>query len=196
MKSYKHIMIALLCAALLSASQALAETTTPTDKPAIDSAVESKKGVELKEAPEAIYALLGAELKNAKKEDISVNTLTNKVIGVYFSAHWCPPCRAFTPRLVEFHNALTKKGKSFEIVFVSFDRSKDAMYKYMKETKMPWLALKFDDKHKDALAKKYGIKGIPTLVILNSKGELITGNSRITGGETAIYDKWAEGKEK
>jgi nucleoredoxin len=25
------------------------------------------------------------------------------VILVYFSAHWCPPCRAFTPVLKDFY---------------------------------------------------------------------------------------------
>lgn len=27
-----------------------------------------------------------------------------KLILFYFSAHWCPPCRAFTPILCEFYS--------------------------------------------------------------------------------------------
>jgi thiol-disulfide isomerase/thioredoxin len=37
---------------------------------------------------------------NGKEVDKSV--LAGKTIGIYFSAHWCPPCRGFTPKLVEF----------------------------------------------------------------------------------------------
>jgi len=165
---------------------------------ALASKIDAKKGADQKKAPDSIYALFGKKLKNAKKKDVSVDTLTDKVIGVYFSAHWCPPCRTFTPKLVKFHNALTKENKAFEIVFVSSDRSKDAMYEYMTELKMPWLALPHGDKQKQILSKKYGVRGIPTLVILNSKGDLITVNGRsfVTGSDTAIYDKWAAGKER
>ena len=44
------------------------------------------------------------------------------MIGLYFSAHWCPPCKAFTPVLVEAHQKLKATGRDFEVVFVSSDK--------------------------------------------------------------------------
>ena len=43
----------------------------------------------------------------------------NSVVAIYFSAHWCPPCRKFTPILCKKYNTLKEVGKSFEIIFVS-----------------------------------------------------------------------------
>jgi nucleoredoxin len=31
-----------------------------------------------------------------------------KVVAFYFSAHWCPPCRAFTPVLKKFYEVSQK----------------------------------------------------------------------------------------
>ena len=31
------------------------------------------------------------------------------VILIYFSAHWCPPCRAFTPVLKDFYEVSKSK---------------------------------------------------------------------------------------
>ncbi|RLG30214.1 hypothetical protein DRO03_05040 [Methanosarcinales archaeon] len=71
--------------------------------------------------------LFGSKLKNTNKSSLKIDKLTGKIIGVYFSAHWCPPCRAFTPNLVKFYNSLKKADKPFEIIFVSSDRDKKAM---------------------------------------------------------------------
>lgn len=57
-------------------------------------------------------------------------------------AHWCPPCRRFTPKLAQFYESNKSKFEnSFEIVFISFDEDEDGFNEYFKE--MPWKALPF-----------------------------------------------------
>jgi nucleoredoxin len=123
-----------------------------------------------------LEALVGKEVINNKGEKVSVSSLSGKTIGLYFSAHWCPPCRGFTPKLAEFYtNDL--KNKNLEIIFVSSDRDKESFDEYFAE--MPWLALPYEDrKAKSTLSAKFKIEGIPSFVILDSDGNLITKNGR------------------
>ena len=67
--------------------------------------------------------------------------LQSPVLAFYFSAHWCPPCRTFTPELKEFYNAVSKSGKQLEIVFCSFDKSDDEAIEYINESHGDWLYL-------------------------------------------------------
>merc|ERR1712167_456746 len=39
-----------------------------------------------------------------------------ELVGVYFSAHWCGPCRGFTPKLVAFSDMLREEGVKFPII--------------------------------------------------------------------------------
>ena len=61
--------------------------------------------------------------------------------GVYVSAHWCGPCRTFTPTLLKFYDEAREKG--LEIVFISCDHS-DASFQEYYST-MPWQTLPYDD---------------------------------------------------
>lgn len=90
-----------------------------------------------------------------------------KVIGVYFSASWCGPCRSFTPQLADFYKEMNKKGKKFEIVWVSRDQTADDFVAYFQ--KMPWLAVPITNLEQVAakLGGKLQLKGIPHLVILD-----------------------------
>lgn len=76
-----------------------------------------------------------------------------KAVGVYFSAHWCPPCRGFTPKLAGWYDA-DLKGKDMEIVFVSSDKDEEAFSSYYGE--QPWVALPYANRAaKDALNKRF-----------------------------------------
>lgn len=61
---------------------------------------------------------------------------------LFSRAHWCPPCRNFTPKLAElFKEANSEVKDKLDIVFVSCDEDQDAFDEYFKE--MPWKALPF-----------------------------------------------------
>lgn len=100
--------------------------------------------------------------------------VSKKLIAIYFSAHWCPPCRKFTPELVEYYKRVAAQHPEFELIFFSFDRSNYAMQNYMRDTKMPWPAIDFQKlESKDAL-RKYAGSGIPCLVLLDPAGKVIS----------------------
>ncbi len=93
--------------------------------------------------------------------------------GFYFSAHWCGPCRRFTPKLREFYNGMKAAGhENFEIVFVSSDTSAKMMETYMEEDQMPWPALKYS-RRSSGVVSKYKGDGIPCLVITDRYGNLL-----------------------
>ncbi|XP_069134962.1 uncharacterized protein [Argopecten irradians] len=95
-----------------------------------------------------------------------------KTICLYFSAHWCPPCRQFTPAMADVYSN-GEKGDDVEVIFISSDRDEASFKEYFGE--MPWIALPFSVRDKKAaLSEKHGIRGIPTLVVLKSDGSVDT----------------------
>jgi len=99
-----------------------------------------------------------------------------KNIMIYFSAHWCPPCRGFTPQLAAKYKSFAA-DQNIEIVFASSDQDESQFNSYYGE--MPWLALPFSNRSlKETLAQKFECKGIPMLVVLDDKGNLVTADGR------------------
>jgi len=130
--------------------------------------------------------LLGPELLKKEETVKTADVLQDKYVALYFSAHWCGPCRGFTPRLAEqYEKIVNDLGKDWEVVFCSSDQNDSAFQSYYKE--MPWLALPYSKRElKEKLSNKYGVRGIPTLVLLNKEAELIT-----TGGRNKVMDEAA-----
>jgi nucleoredoxin len=108
---------------------------------------------------------------------VPVSSLAGKTLLMYFSAHWCPPCRMFTPQLVKFYNDLKNKRDDFELVFMSSDREESQFDEYFAE--MPFLAMPYANrKEKMLMSKKFAVQGIPMLVVVDANGDLITKNGR------------------
>jgi len=122
-------------------------------------------------------AILGPQLLTKEGAKPTVEVLAGKsAVGIYFSAHWCPPCRGFTPKLAQMYTN-TFKGKGLEVVFVSSDKDDASFQDYCKD--MPWTAVPFADRERKAmLNKKFKVQGIPTMLILDADGNLINKDGR------------------
>lgn len=94
--------------------------------------------------------LFGENVTKNDGEKVAVSSLCgkDKVIGVYFSAGWCKPCRVFTPNLIEFYRKFkqTTNKLKLEIIFVSSDKDEKAFKEYL--TGMPWVALPYNQSRK------------------------------------------------
>merc|ERR1711939_793084 len=88
--------------------------------------------------------------------------LGGKTLALYFSAHWCPPCKRFTPELAKTYAALKAAGRDdVEFVFVSGD---------------------FDEERYEELSSHFEVDGIPTLITLSPEGKVITTKARAAAG--------------
>lgn len=81
------------------------------------------------------------------REKVPVKSIDGegKVVGLYFSAFWCPPCRDFTPKLILWYKRLVGKlgPNKFEIVYITCDRNSENFDEHFDS--MPWLTLSYSE---------------------------------------------------
>ncbi|RYG65783.1 hypothetical protein EON64_11205 [archaeon] len=94
----------------------------------------------------------------------------------------CPPCRGFTPVLAEFYSQLKEEdAAALEVVFVSSDRDAHEFGEYFGS--QPWVSMAFENAAaRQALGQKFGVRGIPTLIVL----DLATGKVRDSDGRSTV----------
>ena len=107
----------------------------------------------------------------------SGGALRGKTVGVYCSAHWCPPCRQFTPQLAQFYEEYKRRDPNFEVVFVSSDRSKQDMLSYF-QSHGNYLCCTFDGQARGGLQRLVKSSGIPCFAIFGPDGKMVTKEGR------------------
>eukprot|EP01063_Lacrimia_lanifica_P016177 TRINITY_DN227_c0_g2_i5.p3 TRINITY_DN227_c0_g2~~TRINITY_DN227_c0_g2_i5.p3 ORF type:complete len:143 (+),score=73.93 TRINITY_DN227_c0_g2_i5:852-1280(+) len=125
-----------------------------------------------------------------KKDGSKVNIdLEGKEVGVYFSAHWCPPCRGFTPVLKKFYEEYKAMNPNFEIVFVSGDQDEGGMMSYFQNDHGDYLCCPHGSAEANNLKQLVGVQGIPTFAVFDGEGEMITKNGRAGVSHGAAHVK-------
>lgn len=123
-------------------------------------------------------AILGKEFEitgtTVDGKDFDLKDLKGKVVLVDFWATWCGPCIGEIPNMLQAYEKY--RGKGFEIIGVSLDRTDEAIVKFNEKRKLPWNTLNIEDSRK--WADKYGVNAIPFPVLVDASGRVISIRAR------------------
>ena len=172
-------------------------TEAPPDHLNSDPEHSSQADVRAPNDTRALEKLLGRTLQRGSVTVPTQKALSRaRVVGIYFSAHWCPPCRSFTPVLAQCYEAVKEvhgEGQ-FEVVFVSSDRSKKDFEQYLAT--MPWLSLKYaDESARKSLAKHFNVSSLPTLLLVSpTSGRVleVDGRGKVAADPSGNNFPWVE----
>jgi thiol-disulfide isomerase/thioredoxin len=106
--------------------------------------------------------------KDINQKNVNLDDFKGKLIILNFWATWCAPCKEEMPSLDDLQsNSKLSNLKIFPINIGQEDISKSEFF--FKELNIKNLNIYFDGPI--TLAKKFSLRGIPTTILFNKKGE-------------------------
>ena len=126
---------------------------------------------------------------NVNKEIINLNRFENSLIIINFWATWCAPCIEEMPSL----NRLQANTAFNNLQIIPINVGRDNVEKsknFYKKLKIENLEIYFD---KDVeLAKKFLLRGLPTTVFINKRGEEFARVIGFVNFDDKTFIKWLQ----
>ncbi len=117
--------------------------------------------------------------KTAKLSD-----LRGKVVLIDFWASWCGPCRRENPKVVALYDKYKDQG--FEVFGVSLDGDKKRWLAAIEKDNLTWTHVSDLKKWKSGAAADYGVRSIPTTILIDQEGRILAKNLKGAALEAKI----------
>ncbi|HEY3340874.1 MAG TPA: TlpA disulfide reductase family protein [Anaerolineae bacterium] len=98
-------------------------------------------------------------------QGVTLKDLRGKRVLINFWASWCPPCLGETPDLKAAYNQLREENVAF--IGIGTQDETDKLKKFSAENSIPYTIV---EDPKGTVGDSYGVLGLPTTVLVDSKG--------------------------
>ena len=133
----------------------------------------------INEIPKPISSLIFEDFSGKK---INIKDYQGKLVIINFWATWCAPCKKEMPSLDSLYS--DKNFKNLEVIAVNMEQPNQLKTKkFFTNLNIKKLKIFFDSELN--FVKEFNLRGMPTTVLINKKGEEF---ARITG-ETNFQNK-------
>jgi len=114
----------------------------------------------------------------ASGDSLRLSDLRGQWVLLDFWGSWCAPCRQSNPQLRRlydrYHGAKFTKGEDFTILSVGIETSKEAWLAAIEKDGLIWPHHVSDlSRFNDHVAALYGIKEVPTTILVNPDGHIL-----------------------
>ncbi|NLE38432.1 MAG: TlpA family protein disulfide reductase [Pirellulaceae bacterium] len=116
-----------------------------------------------------------------------------KVVLVQFWATWCGYCVKEIPHIEEQFNEYRDRG--FDVIAISLDRGLEPLEKFLEKKPLPW-AVVYKEGERNPTADYYGVTGLPTLILVDKEGKVVSLNARGPKLDEALEKLLGPPKEK
>ena len=121
--------------------------------------------IALNEIPKPISPIIFADFSG---NEINLEDYRGKLMVINFWATWCAPCKKEMPSLDRLYQS--DDFKNLQVFPVNMERpNKPKTKKFFKDLKIKKLEIYFDSELN--FLKEFKVRGVPTTVLINKKGE-------------------------
>jgi peroxiredoxin len=108
-------------------------------------------------------------LKDLAGEDFKLSAARGKPVLLIFLTTWCPTCRSEIPHYKDIYETYGQRG--LEVVGIDIEEPKNRVSQFAEKNRIPYKTL-LDERGR--VASAYDIVGIPTMVLINRDGKVLT----------------------
>eukprot|EP00164_Ancoracysta_twista_P001638 GFYU01002153.1.p1 GENE.GFYU01002153.1~~GFYU01002153.1.p1 ORF type:complete len:208 (+),score=56.12 GFYU01002153.1:31-624(+) len=132
-------------------------------------------------------------LQDVDGKEVLMVDITTKLVLVYVSASWCPPCQHFSPRLDQFAK---KHAEDLTVILLSLDKTEEKAEEYLSHYEN-FIMLPYAKRDTvQRVCEKIQVMGIPSLAVLDRvSGDIITtwGRSAVERNPDGCVEEWKKG---
>jgi len=115
---------------------------------------------------------------------VALESLRGKPVLVHYWATWCEPCKVDIAQIRELY---AKYGpKKFAVVGIALDTDKSQLGKFLAAKPIPWPQLHEAGGLDGPLAEEMGVLTLPTMFLLDARGNVVDRNLVITDLEKKL----------